>query len=155
MNRLAQWIRTYGQFIGKDHCELFSKALTSLPERLASSSRLSVQLAKFLQASPLVTQVDYVFDSKYIKYSLSPSCFRFHVRTELSKTKLVKMLALAKYFPFETSYGAAYSKIDTWPVMQSVNQVKGVWLRLAVGYDDNIDSVQTNILGLLNDLASA
>ena len=172
MNKVSEYLRINGLFVGSDHCQIFLDGLSTLNQRIIYVSELAFQTAKHLESRKEITRVMYPFleshpthrlAKKYLKYG--PGVIWFHLNSNIKRLSIThKLLANNQYLPFETSFGSEYSKIDQWPELgKSIlynyedfnNPIKGIWIRLSIGYKSNLDIiikginelVETNIKG--------
>lgn len=182
MDNIDDWIRIYGQFVGKDHCNLYRRGLKTMKERIEKVSSLSIKLANYLENRDDINRVMYPMLPSHPTYDISknllrlnPGCIWFHLSHNLSNNKILKKVRSIEnkigMIELETSYGSAYCKICPWPKTKNSDYYehsqstqstqstqnpqnnnndketqdnrnpgkKGVWLRLAVGYDSNFD----------------
>ena len=86
---------------------------------------------------------------KYFKYN--PGCIRFYLPTCINKlNEAKKIISQNKYLPFETSFGSHKSKIDSYPVfVKSSNGDRGIWIRLAIGSESNLETIIKGIEELI------
>ena len=165
MDDIDEWIRIYGQFVGKDHCHIFRMGIKTMKHRLEYISKKSLKLAKYLENNDNVNRVmfptlkshpTFKVSTQFLK--LHPGCIWFHVNHDKSndqiKKLVLKLAASQNDILFETSYGSKYCKIDPWPENKRSNAYdieqqnigkKGIWFRLSVGYEFDI---KTTILQL-------
>jgi hypothetical protein len=73
-----------------------------------------------------------------------PSVLTFIVNK--SKSEVVSWLKEEQYFPYETSFGSAYSKLDPWPQFISKNRTR---VRLSIGYGEQIPVLVQKLSQLL------
>jgi cystathionine beta-lyase/cystathionine gamma-synthase len=161
---LKKFIRLNGLFVGADHCELFTAAQATLNERVLRASNVAGQVVDALIAVGGVTIVYPTLDTHptHTIYSQVVECagarrgppvFWMHVESNCSFRDIMDS-AYPAHLCKETSYGAAYSKIDPWPRLGLHNDYwkkpdgddddndddgdgkQGVWLRVSVGYNN-------------------
>ena len=174
MQFVSDWIRIFGQFVGSDHCQLFLQGLQTLPVRMQSIANNTQQLATFLESRSEVTRVMYpklpshpTYDlaNDYLPEALGPGYVWFHValKREIEFDKLKEIFRNIPNLLYETSYGAMKSKLDPWPQLETSDHYewprghvgqKGVWLRIAPGYDDDFDLIQQGVVELLKRLSN-
>jgi len=162
LNRL---IKTLGIHVSPQYCQTILKELDSCESRILASYKRTLEILVFLQT--LVKENKYVdivnhpslnvnrFKTICLvdksESSLGPSVISFHVVTnKTSKKKLhryVETLVKANNIKFKTSFGHSVDSIDFYPHKDET----GIWLRLAVGYEDDLDFLG-NFLKLLTDL---
>jgi hypothetical protein len=173
---LKKFIRLNGLFVGADHCELFTAAQETLNERVLRASNVAGQVVDALVAVGGVTIVYPTLDTHptHTIYSQVVGCadarrgppvFWMHVESNCSFRDIMDS-AYPAHLRKETSYGAAYSKIDPWPRLGLHNDYwkktdgddgeddddgdgdggggaangagkQGVWLRVSVGFNNN------------------
>ena len=61
-----------------------------------------------------------------------------------------QVIATNEYLPFVTSFGAEHSKIDQFPRLVKKCIGKEIWIRLAIGYDSNLEIVMKGIDQLID-----
>lgn len=165
--KIDKWLRTFGIFVGSDHCRLFLQALDTLETRVKTAGALTMQVAQFLENHPKVNRVMYPLLESHPTHEIAvkhirsgPPCLWFHVNLEgiTSMTKLKKILSKNPIITYETSFGSAFSKFDPWPKMGNSGSydfpgaegTKGTWIRLAIGYEDNLDNIITGLNYFIN-----
>lgn len=163
MNSVQKWVRVHGQFVADDHCHLFLNSAHTLRSRMLQASEVTIELARKLAnvsdltvLYPLLeTHPTYSIYTKYVAQQLGPACIWLHVVTACSLKQVRQAIATNTFLRQETSFGAAHSKVDPWPKLgfsddymqpetllrSSQNHSRGVWIRLAIGYDDTADDI--------------
>lgn len=141
MTNIVTHAKINGLFIGRDHCQMFLNALSTLSERISNVSLLSSEAAKYIESLIPSTPEKTVFvdrvmhpmlpthptttlAKKYLKYA--PGIIWFHVAMDkklaqviIKKKNLRPKILGNDYLPFETSYGSSYSKLDQYPIQGS------------------------------------
>lgn len=160
MKDVQNWLRIYGQYVLPIHCQYCIDGINSLEQRILSSSAISIEIAKYLEKNSNVNRVlypqlpshpTYQLNKQFLKDNLGPSVILFHVnKTFKTKKEIISFLKLST-LKLETSYGSTYSKIDPWPTMgghkdhdypkQKEGSIPGIWLRLAIGYEDTAENI--------------
>lgn len=152
------YITLHGMFIGADHCRIFLKAETLLECRILKASILAKNVIDHLQSlvvivCPLIgNHCSTHIYSETVSSEFIPCVFLIHVPSNCSLNDMNNVVypsGLVK----ETSYGAAYSKIDPWPHLGSSTDYdkektdgkQGVWLRVSVGYQDSFEHLLKNL----------
>jgi len=164
---VLDWIRKNGQFVGSDHCELFSKGLETADKRLTYVSEVTESVIKFLLLQKSVTKIShprlqthpsYGLAEKWFKYT--PGIIWFHVATKETRKQAVKRLNEIG-LKYATSYGGPESRIDPWPEMGGSNLygavdgeqiVPGIWVRLSVGYKSADQDVMAALYKFTNNV---
>ena len=158
MDKVTNYSKINGLFVGSDHCELFLNGMSTIKQRIANVSKLTITVADYLENKQEVSRVmypllkshpTYEIASKYLKYG--PGIIWFHMVSTIEKMSIVhKLLSDNKYLSYETSYGSPHSKIDQWPVLGKgflydnnnfENNKDGIWIRLSIGYESDINII--------------
>lgn len=142
-NDLFNHIRMYGLHVPQGICEALTKSITSVEERISTSSKKTEDVVKELRKRYNVTYPESA-DCKY-----KPSVMV--VSVEFPNVKLgnpkrmdrmrenIKKMCEEVNLPFETSFGSSYSKIDTFPKIS--NDKASLNIRVYIGYDNDQDRV--------------
>ena len=103
----------------------------------------------------------YKTNLKYLKDKIGPSVILFHLKVEPNgnpKEKIRELLEGIHGIKLETSYGSEYSKVCLW-AKYGLNDIyessfkypkNGIWIRLAVGYKDNFESLKDSLMALVS-----
>ena len=135
---IYEWIRVFGQFVGKDHCQLYLDGLKTMKERLFHISNISIRIATFLEEQPVIDRVMFPTLPSHPTYNLAkeflklnPGCIWFHYPFEKANEKNISKNKIRKHIEkitqenagitLETSYGSKYCKIDPWPQFKDRN----------------------------------
>lgn len=170
MDNVDEWIRIFGQFVGKDHCHFYRQGLKTIKTRLEHVSDLAIRVARYLETRTDVNRVMYPTLPSHPTYNLAkkflklnPGCICFNLSHNLSNKQILKKVKGlddngGKLLKLETSYGSKYCKIDPWPRIKDSNFYdltedegeKGIWLRLAIGseseYDETIQKLDNTLI---------
>lgn len=166
MQKIIEWAIVFGQHVSPDTCQHFCTQLDSIHTRLALSSTAVKTVIDTLTTIPNV-KVEHPHVSGHPIYKThfkyAPGVCWIHVPTLLNKTKIVKILKESTNY--ETSYGGAHLRVDPWPeigddtmygnIINSDTLVapkRGVWVRIAVGYDDDDDDIAQKVKSLVKKL---
>ena len=164
MYDVREWIRIFGQYVGKDHCQIFIDGINTMKQRIIESSNITLDVAKYLESNDKVKRVMYPFLDSHptykeaVKYLLiPPSCIWFNIKHENKKNSVkYKILKNNNFIKCETSFGSSYAKIDPWPIFGSPNiyddhclaeqdncqkNNNHIWIRLSVGYNSKTDDL--------------
>lgn len=150
MDETKKWVCVMGSHISPYNCFLIYQNILSLHSRIQSSYRLTLQAAEFLQGNGIPTTfVGLPTHSSHQRMNQffqghGPSVLTFIVNK--SKTQTVSWLKQEQYFPYETSFGSAYSKIDPWPQHLSKNKTR---IRLSIGYQEQLPNLIQKLSQLL------
>lgn len=158
MDKVLEYVRINGLYIGKDHCQIFLKGLETIKDRISYTSKLANEIANYLEKRKEITRVMYpMLEShptnnmakKYLKYG--PGVIWFHMASKIKKLSMVhKLLSSNTFLSYETSFGSAHSKIDQWPEIGKSciynyndlsNKTNGIWIRLSIGYKSDMDTI--------------
>lgn len=169
MDKVITYSKVNGLFVGSDHCKIFLDGLSTIKERIKDVSKLTMDVANYLENKQGVTRVmypllkshpTYELACKYLKFG--PGIIWFHVPSKIKKISMVHpLLSNNKYLPYETSYGSAHSKIDQWPHLGKAflydhnnlkNDIHGIWIRLSIGYESNINTVTRGLEEMFSKL---
>jgi cystathionine beta-lyase/cystathionine gamma-synthase len=173
MSMIEKHVKMNGQFIGRDHCEIFLAGIATLKDRMKAVSSLALSVATFLEKHPQISRVLYPcltshpthdMANKFLK--LCPGIVLFHVVTKspvkhayLNKNK--PMLFENKELPFETSYGSSHSKIDQYPNVGLAcdyeldkldDKRHGIWVRLSIGSSSDEEKILKGIQEVIDKL---
>ncbi|CAK9041075.1 unnamed protein product [Durusdinium trenchii] len=175
MAPILSWIKAFGIFVGQDHCQLFAEGLQSLHARMEATSKSAVALAECLEAHPAVNRVMYPLLPSHPTFSIAkryltkggPGCLWFHVSAK--KQHVMKTITAWTSPECKTSFGSSTSRLDPWPhaapaqlydqtgeqtwTRTSSGTAKhGTWLRLAVGYQEEVAMLMKDLDRLLAQL---
>lgn len=151
-----------GRIMGLNYCSTTCtkvlEELESIEERMKATSTITEQVLAHMRTLPK-SKVTRVHHPGPIN-GLYAGVISFHVESKIKKgLKVILNGALPDpRFKFETSYGACYSKIDSFPrtgcsndrdFVKQADKVRGVWLRLSIGYESDPNIVIAGIDTLL------
>jgi cystathionine beta-lyase/cystathionine gamma-synthase len=169
LDPVFDFLKHHGIFVGTDHCQLFLRGLKSLPDRIQYLSAVVKSVVHHLEVEwrlkvmhPRSEKHPSYFQSLlYLINTSAPACIWYHVPTALSRKKATVVLK-AGPFQYATSYGGAKSRIDCWPEWGDSNMYgardeqpkRGIWLRMALGYEDDLGDILQNLDQLLFQLMS-
>ena len=147
---LFSHIRMYGIHVPQTTCETICKTLDTIDERLSKSSKNTLHVIK------TVSEYCEITYPKNVECKYAPSIFVLTVPIPcmaIGKSKRmdrmregIKKLCDKHKIQFETSFGSAYSKIDTFPKMtEDKSKLK---IRIYIGYDDDT----TKVIEFINEL---
>ena len=126
--------------------------MASLHSRIQSSFQLTLQVAEFLQGHGIPTTFvglpehpEHEKMTQFFFGGKGPSVLTFTVNK--SKSEVISWLKQEQYFPYETSFGSAYSKLDPWPQHVSKNKTR---IRLSIGYREQLSDLVQRLSQLLN-----
>ena len=162
MKKVYKWNIIYGQFVGADHCQIFIDGLKTINERMTIVSHLAINTAKYLEEKKLKVMYPmleshptYTINRNFLK--LNTGCIVFHIKTNIdNKFDIRRIMASNTKFKFETSYGSKYTKLCNFPKFgddtmydyiknNDISPNKGIWIRIAIGYESNIDDIKIGI----------
>lgn len=170
INKVKSLSRSYGQFVGADHCSIFLNSLSSLEERVLKASKLATEGVNWMiQEIPESTVVypyqkdhpTFQTNEKYLKRG--PGVFIFHYPTGKSKDEICQLFRDNSHISFVTSFGGKHSKVDPWPEIgfndkyspaTNKERQQGIWLRISVGFEDSLESLKTLILLIISEINS-
>lgn len=160
---MLRWVHISGH-----DCTVITKNMTTMQNRLESSSLLCLQLLDVLcnmQQCRACTEIGQQFThcthpslEHHPSYDLAklffnrsgisqsqtlyPSCFTIYV-SDISMSKLRKVLSQNSELDFITSFGCPMSRIDPYPQRCALDEGRKdvIRLRIAVGYRDDCDRV--------------
>lgn len=164
-----------GQFVGADHCKLFLNAQETLYQRVITAGTIADEVVGRLSQIQGVKVVhpklkphpSFANYQRYVPLLPGPSVFWMHIRSNCSlrDAETVK----SAYLKVETSFGSKYSKIDPWPKIgasvdydsqisassNSSNSTNdhGVWLRISIGYEENLDFIMQELQNIIKNFA--
>lgn len=172
--KIDEWIRVFGQHVGKYHSHMFRMGLKTIKERMTSISDLAPRVAKHLENLDCVSRVMYPTLQSHPTHELAkeflklnPGCIWFHLLHDLPSNSAVRKrlqkIGGENQIILETSYGSKHSKLDPWPKTKHSNAYdidsteegeKGVWLRLAIGCNDSFEEIIPKLENTLNYIAT-
>ena len=162
---VKRYITLHGMFIGADHCAIFLESEKTLSERLQKAGTIAKQITRVLEKDATIVcplQSNHPSNAVYLKSvkDMQPAVFLMHVESRCS-LKDIENIVYPAGLKKETSYGAAYSKIDPWPHLglstdytneDQKDGKQGVWLRVSVGYDESYSFLYRNLLNVIETL---
>ena len=137
-----------GRIMGLNYCsktcKKVLKQLVSIETRMRATSAITEQVLAHMRTLPS-SKVTRIHHPGPIN-GLYAGMISFHVETKIKKgiKELLKSILLDPSFKYQTSYGSAYSKIDSFPrhgfsndrdFVKQPDKIRGVWLRLSIGYE--------------------
>lgn len=142
--KCARMICLQGIHVSPIHCEIITEALKTLDYRVLSATNRSIEIYYKLYKMDIASDVCY--NTKY-----DPCVIRFGIannKESITECKQILSELCKKYdIDYSTSFGKDRDSIDTYPKLYK----NGIWLRLAVGYNECDDFIERLTL-LLNDL---
>lgn len=143
-----------GLFINPDQCRLYLTGLKSLKHRIMTVGELSLDVAKWLESKTDVNRAMYPFLESHPTYKINkllitknygPGVVLFHISKKFEKRRYMNEFFAKSGMIAETSYGSAYTKLDTWSFQGKSNKydnntsesegIDGTWIRMALGYN--------------------
>lgn len=141
-----EWCSMNGLYVSPFNAGVVLKNIQNIDERFIKSSNLTLEVIDKLKKNKDVIQITHPALKSHISYSLAsklfkyyPSVFTFTIKA--SKSKVIQTLANNKYIENKTSFGSEKSRFNNWP------EVNGefVTVRLAVGYNDNLETIMNGL----------
>ena len=169
--QLVDFSKQAGIFVGNDHCKIFIDGIGTLENRMIYLSELTLRVADFLEKinpakidrvlyPTLKSHPSFNLAITYLK--LNPGIILFHLVNDDKPFKNMneckKFLEKNKYLEFATSYGSAKSRIDQYPKIGKSNMYdysklgnakQGLWIRLAIGYESEYQTIINGINQML------
>jgi len=154
MSKIFDYSKHYGLFVGSDHCRLFLNGISTLKDRVETTSKLTIKVAEQLESNTKIIRILYPGlishpdNEKFKKYlKLNPGVIWFNIRNTavLKRNDVIKILSSGK-LPFKTSFGGSESRIDQFPKVNKTD----IWIRLAIGYDANVEDTISGLIEVLN-----
>ena len=151
MDETQKWVCVMGSHISPSNCSLIYKNMASLQSRIQSSYILTLQVAEFLPGHGVPTTFvglpEHPSHQRMTQFfgGKGPSVLTFTVNK--SKSEVISWLKQEQYFPYETSFGSAYSKLDPWPQHVSKKKTR---IRLSIGYQEQLPDLVQRLSQLLN-----
>eukprot|EP01083_Nonionella_stella_P015568 43567_1 len=157
---ISNWVRINGIHLSPIHCTLVSAALDTIDDRIRKTSQTTVQCAEWMHGCigkglmdvnhvSLKEHVSHGLYCKYIDATLFPSVVSFKVRTT-KMNRVRKWLGSSQMLPLKTSFGGADSRFDSYPSRDPDRL--GIWCRMAIGYEDNLDAVKKDLHQMMDKL---
>ena len=166
------YIRVMGIFIDSERCELFSNQLgEGLRQRVSRTAEAALAVAEWLEKDDRVYRIDYPLLPSHRSYKVAckvlksdkigPGCLWFQL--PVSKSKLLDVVGVEETTPieFKTSFGGPNSRVDPWPKAEDIQvegkekPIPGVWVRLALGYEESGEQTIAKLEALFNRLGVA
>lgn len=159
---VEEYIDINGLFVGSDRCQLFLNGLNKLVNRIDVISDLTMKIIKWMSSNTEIYRIMHPFMESHPSFDLANKFFKsapgviwFHLKSELETFDQVQeLLSSNTKLKFETSYGAPYSKInpqlhfglsDNYDIQSSSIPKKGIWIRLAIGYESTYDEIRMGL----------
>lgn len=144
LGNLYYCIKVFGLHTSPFACDIISKNMDTLEERIIKTSDITKQVVEFMINHNMIFRHPLIHskekNQKYFKNELVPGVISFELNTSPEKIKdFVQKLNIK----FETSYGSAYSRICNHLVKKSDNVTK---IRLSIGYDDTYKRLHDEVL---------
>jgi len=158
-NYIRNRVQLFGIHVSEETCHTVYDLLDTLEKRVNDASiRMGICLEKMQQIDKINKIVHPFLEShccykkaqKYFKGY--PSIVILHICSTEDKVKSYFQNNMNSQIVFETSYGNEYAKIDPWPINGSLIEeaIDGVWIRLSMGYNTNVDNLLDEITRFIN-----
>ena len=154
MKDIYQHAKITGNHISLPYCEIISRQMPHMEQRIKKTSQMTLNIAKFLENHPKVSNVTHpLLDShpscqlaRLYFNNLGPSVLTFHLKFN-TKRDCMKWLGSSDLIQLQTSFGGKETKFDQWP-SRFGKDFKIFKIRLAIGYE----SQETEIIEELKEL---
>jgi hypothetical protein len=140
------YIRRYGLHVSPDTCESILSSLGQTAERVAQSSQKTRAVLAQLNGKEIV----YPKMPEQVAIKYPPSIFVMHLtipskhfpnsNPHKAKAQLAQLVT-HNGLHYETSFGSAHHRIDSYPKVISLGQRKVLVIRVYVGYDGPIEDL--------------
>ena len=105
----------------------------------------------------------YTRNTELLPEGLGPSVLIFHVSANPKDRKAMYSFFHRSSLKLETSYGLSYTKLDPWAKngptdkydlvkLDKKKKKSGLWIRVAIGYDDTLEHIVEGLKPLLGSL---
>ncbi|AYV78120.1 MAG: Cys/Met metabolism, pyridoxal phosphate-dependent enzyme [Edafosvirus sp.] len=150
-NKIYEYIRFTGVHISPLQCKTISENIDTIDQRIKKSSKLTTEIAVRLSEHENVLDVSHPSLinhpssclAKNLFNGIYPSVLTFKIK---QSEKKARELMNACGIEYKTSFGSKLSRLDPWPVIVDDTFIV---CRLAIGYDDNCDSIIKKLSVLL------
>lgn len=137
--KIYDYIRFNGHHISPKYCQLINQQIDQLDTRIQLSSKLTVEIAAFLNKHPKVIKVNHSSLDHHPSHQLSKQLFKYYPSVltftiKATSKDMASQLMRDTEIEFKTSFGATMSRFDPWPIISGTEMIT---CRLAIGYMDN------------------
>jgi len=154
MKDVYQHAKITGNHISLPYCEIISRQMLHMEQRIKKTSPMTLNIAKFLENHPKVSNVTHpLLDShpscqlaRLYFDNLGPSVLTFHLKFN-TKGDCMRWFGRSEIIKLQTSFGGKETKFDQWP-SRFGKDFKIFQVRLAIGYE----SQETEIIEELEKL---
>lgn len=152
IDRVITWICMNGMHVSPYNALEILKNVSSLEERVMSSSDLTLKVLEKIQGHKKIVELHHPSLKNHPSYKLTkrlkyfPSCFTITVKS--SKSKIMDLMQNSKYIEHKTSFGANKSRTDPWPKATKDHMT----FRISIGFADDLETVCKGILEILDKL---
>jgi len=166
MKAVDRWMVVHGHHVSPVHCQLVLDNMDLMEQRIPKTSATTINVARFLEEfeDDMVVEVRYPLLESHVscrvatKYwtpkGYGPSVLHFKIALGI-KTEdgawecLTQWEREGKGFPLKTSYGGRDTRFE---LMDDVVDENGVWVRLAIGFDDAEKDIIDTLKSLFDSL---
>jgi|GEM_PF-5133104 len=140
-----------GIYLSPEHCEVISKALSTMEERIGKTSHMTSKIVREIcQEFPTLEvrhssqKSDRSYEKAQLYYkklngeTLHPSVFSIYL--EMSEEEAIVWMQGTK-FSYVTSYGSHETRFDPWPRKKGSKTL----CRLAVGYEEDAERITSEL----------
>ena len=129
--KCQQNVSLMGIHISAEYCNIMVDSIDTMFLRVKKATDRTLEIISNIKFHKKILEIKY-------NYTFNPCVFTFCVESDIKEIKMVrtklKLLTKECDIDYSTSFGKNHDSIDTYP---KINE-KGVWLRIAVGYGDDI-----------------
>jgi cystathionine beta-lyase/cystathionine gamma-synthase len=148
MECIDKYIRVHGLHVSPYHCKLIIDNWKNIENNIKRSSHLTLKVAEYLNNKGV--DVCYIGLPNHPSYKSGrefkylPSVLTFTINK--SKEQAIMWMKSNRHIKFKTSFGSEDTKFDPWPKEISKSKTNPTTMcRLAIGFDDNYDSIIDNL----------
>ena len=154
MSAVQKWIEVHGHHVSPIHCQRVLKNMSLMNERIAKTSAMTLNVARFLSNSKNAVDVRYPLLENHISHGMTkrfwtekkygPSVLHFKVAVPQIKTDDDAWECMEQWkidglgFERKTSYGGKDTRFEQ---MDNPVEEDGFWVRMAIGFADEENEV--------------
>ena len=154
MKDIYQHAKITGNHISLPYCEIISRQMPQMELRIKKTSPMTLNIAKFLENHPKVSNVTHPLLESHPSYALArkyfdnlgPSVLTFNLKFN-TKGNCMRWMDSSDLIQLQTSFGGKETKFDQWP-SRFGKDFEIFQVRLAIGYE----SQETEIIEELGKL---
>jgi cystathionine beta-lyase/cystathionine gamma-synthase len=140
--KCQQNVSLMGIHVSKEYCLIIVDSMDTIYSRVKTATDRTLEIISNIKNNKKILEIKY-------NYKFNPCVFTICLESKIEKIKEVekklKLLTTEFEINYSTSFGKNHDSIDTYP---TINE-KGVWIRVAVGYESD-DKIVLKLNNLIN-----